>query len=68
MLSTLISDEDRHGIGNGNEDGEDDFKKWMMTKKTMAMRAMGLKDEVDIDYDGVEKPAENQTSLHSFTG
>jgi hypothetical protein len=40
----------------------------MMTKKTMTMRTMGPKDEVDIEYDGVEKPVENQTSLHSLTG
>ncbi len=62
------SDEDRHGIDDGNnEDGEDDFQKWTMTKKT-TLRTMGPKDVVDVDYDSVEKPAETQTSLHSFTG
>ncbi len=34
----------------------------------MTMRTMGPKDVVDVDYDGVEKPAETQTSLHNFTG
>jgi hypothetical protein len=29
---------------------------------------MEPKDEVDIDYDGVDKPAENQTSLPGLTG
>jgi hypothetical protein len=39
-----------------------------MTKKTMTMRTMGPKDVEVVNYDGVEKPAKTQTSLHSLTG